>query len=81
MLMLTKFFHSTLGHISAIISDNAMGKAKTENHLFDELNCHRHVILTDRLSPHHGIQFSAFSTEVLIGLDQGTIAVVLSLLP
>ena len=35
----------------------------------------------DRLSPHHDSQFSAFSTEVLIQLNQGTIAVALPLLP
>ena len=35
----------------------------------------------DRLSPHHDSQFSAFSTEVLLWINQGTIAVVLPLLP
>ena len=49
MFSLTKFFHSTLGRISAIISYNAMGKAKMENHLFDELNRRRRVTLTNRL--------------------------------
>ena len=31
----------------------------------------------DQLTPHHDSQFSAFSTEVLIRNNQGTIAVVL----
>ena len=35
----------------------------------------------DRLSPHHDSQFLAFSTEVLLWINQGTIAVVLPLLP
>ena len=35
----------------------------------------------DRLSPHHDYQFSAFSTEVLLWINQGTIIVVLPLLP
>ena len=35
----------------------------------------------DRLSPHHDSQFLAFSTEVLLRVNQGTIAVVLPLLP
>ena len=49
MLSLTKLFHSTLGQISAIISYNAVGKAKTENHIFDELNRRRRITLTNRL--------------------------------
>ena len=35
----------------------------------------------DRLSPHHDSQFSAFSTKVLLWINQGTIVVVLPLLP
>ena len=35
----------------------------------------------DQLSPHHDSQFLAFSTEVLVRMNQGTIAVVLPLLP
>ena len=35
----------------------------------------------DRLTLHHDSQFSAFSTEVLIWINQDTIAVVLPLLP
>ena len=37
--------------------------------------------VVDQLSPHHGSQFSAISTEVLIQINQDTIAVVLPLLP
>ena len=35
----------------------------------------------DRLSPYHDSQFSAFSTEVLLWINQGTIIAVLPLLP
>ena len=37
--------------------------------------------VVDQLSPHHDSQFSAFSTEVLIWINQDTIAVGLPLLP
>mgnify|MGYP006266249959 CR=1 FL=1 len=37
--------------------------------------------VVDQLSPHHDSQFSAFSTEVLIRINQDTIVVVLPLLP
>ena len=36
--LVDKILHGTFGQISAIISYNDVGKAKTENHLFDELN-------------------------------------------
>ena len=49
MLLLIELFHSTLGQISTIISYNAVWIAKTENHLFDELNRCRRVTLTNRL--------------------------------
>ena len=37
--------------------------------------------VVDQLSPHHDSQFLAFSTEVLIRMNQGTIAVVLPVPP
>ena len=37
--------------------------------------------VVDQLSPHHDSQFSAFSTEVLIRMNQGTITVVLPVPP
>ena len=37
--------------------------------------------LVDQLSPHHDSQFSAFTTEVFDRMNQGTIAVVLLVLP
>ena len=49
MLTLTKFFHSTLGDISAIVYYNAVWKAKTEDHLLHELNRCCCITLTDRL--------------------------------
>src|SRR3989337_2847746 len=49
MLLLTEFLHSTLGQIGTIISYNTMRVAKTENHLFDELNRRCRVALADRL--------------------------------
>ena len=49
MLTLTKFFHSTLAQISAIISYDVVGKTKVKNHLFDELNRYCRVTLTDWL--------------------------------
>ena len=47
MLTLTKFFHGAFRQISAIVSYNAMWKAKAKYHLFDELNRRGRITLTD----------------------------------
>ena len=47
-----KTLHGTLGEISAIISCDTVGKAKTENHLFHELNRRGHITLAYWLCLH-----------------------------
>ena len=49
MLSLTELFHSSFGEVNAIISYDAVWKTKAEDHLFDELNRHGRITLTDWL--------------------------------
>ena len=64
MLALTKLFHGAFGEIGAIVSYNAVRKAKAENHLFHKLNRRGCITLANWLSFHPLREFVHCHQEV-----------------